>query len=990
MKYTALLLLMALVGCSTKYPGETSKYENFPMDGVEVRVADSPWIADGNGNHRAIVEIDKAASAVEVDLKWRRPDLRPETKKVVVRDQQGDEVENVIVKSLSSEEGKVIFQPTAGEGVYYIYYLPYKFRKGWDDARYGKPWNDYLPPVYAADNNWLETVNTISELPKGKVIAYESRTDFDYFTSMGVIATKAEEDSIKKVNSSNPIVFLEDRAYPIKLRKNLPYKWVQNASHDSFSGQASPNEYYVWQVGIWAAHAPVSQVKLVFSDLISGSAVINKDQITCFNQEGVNWDGKQMTFKVNVPVGEVQPLWCGVQIPENAKKGVYKGTITITAEGVAPQTVNIAIDVTGKPLADKGDGDLWRHARLRWLNSQIGVDSLPTKAYQPIKVIGDDIVVANKTVKLQKNGMVGTVTYNGNSLYDVPALVRIQTSTGNIDFVAEDLKITQPADGLVEWLASSSQSGINIICKAYVEYDGYMRYNISLSSEKPLVVKDIQLVNSYSKDASTYCMGIGYSGGLTPAKYSWDWKGPYDSYWMGSDKIGAHVEFRGGAYHGPLINDYKPAPPVVWSNHGKGRITIDKSSASTTKVIASTGEIALGETAINLEFDVLLTPVKPLDSKKHFSERYFHNAPNLFNDAMTEGANIANIHHARNLNPVINYPFIVQDSLIQFVKEVHAKEGKVKLYYTVRELTNYTTEIHALMSLGNEIFMEGPGYGTPWHTEHLIDGYKAAWYTELPGENADAALVLTSFSRWINYYLEGLRWMFENYKIDGIYMDDVSFDRNVMKRMRKIMDTYRPDALIDLHSNTWYSVGPMNQYTDFFPYIDRLWFGESFQYNKMDPNEWFVTFSGIPFGMMSEMLQDGGNQYLGMLYGTTNRHSYIDSYPAPVWEVWNKFGIEEAAMYGYWNASTPVKTNNEKVKATSYVREGKTLISLGNFSDTKERVKLYFDWKALGLDQSKVKIYTDNVKDFQVEAIYGIDTEYLINPKEGLLLIVEE
>jgi hypothetical protein len=39
--------------------------------------------------------------------------------------------------------------------------------------------------------------------------------------------------------------------------------------------------------------------------------------------------------------------------------------------------------------------------------------------------------------------------------------------------------------------------------------------------------------------------------------------------------------------------------------------------------------------------------------------------------------------------------------------------------------------------------------------------------------------------------------MLENYKIDRLYMDDVSFDRPVMKRMRKIMEHYRPGALIE-------------------------------------------------------------------------------------------------------------------------------------------------------------------------------------------------
>ena len=384
----------------------------------------------------------------------------------------------------------------------------------------------------------------------------------------------------------------------------------------------------------------------------------------------------------------------------------------------------------------------------------------------------------------------------------------------------------------------------------------------------------------------------------------------------------------------------------------------------------------------------MITPVKPVDSNKHFSERYFHSSPENFDKAAEEGANIANIHHARSLNPVINYPFIVQDSLIDFIQKEHEKGRKVKLYYTIRELTNYVHEIYALKSLNHEIFQEGPGYGLPWHCEHLIDDYRPAWYTELPNETSDAALVLSGFSRWINYYLEGLRWMYENYELDGIYMDDVSFDRNVMKRMKKISSQYRPDALVDLHSNTWYSVGPMNQYADFFPYVDRLWFGESFKYNEMTADEWFVTFSGIPFGQMSEMLQDGGNRYLGMVYGTTARHSYGQYSPAPIWDLWNHFGIESAEMIGYWDANCPISTSHPNVKATVYKKDNEVLVALGNFDDKDQSVQLIIDWNALAMNPSNTVINAPSVKDFQDASTINYQQNISIKAKEGRIFIL--
>lgn len=985
--------LLLLASCSSKgSPDGESQYEAFAPDGIPFVVSDTAWTADMQGNHRAVVSVSEKVPVVVAELPWRRPDMRPETKKIVVVDAAtGKNINNVYVQMLTSEKGVIAFEPATAPGDYYIYYLPYKYRKGWDDARYGKPWNDYLPPVYEANENWQKQATAdLASLPKATVKRFESRSRFDAFTPMGVIATAAEMEQLRRAHPENPVVFTEDRAFPIRLANQLPSRWIENGPSTSFAGSARPNEYYVWQIGLWTANGELKNVKLQFDDFVhsSGDTRISKEAVTCFNQEGINWDGKPITFDINIPKEKIQALWCGVQIPENVKKGVYTSTVKVMADGIAPRDVAVEITVEGDLLADKGDGDLWRHARLRWLNSRIGEDSLPTTLYQPMMIENNLITATGKEVKIAPNGLPESIGINGYSVFSSPVKFIVQTSKGAISYAAADLKMIKDADGLISWQAGSEQEGLHFTCKAYMEYDGYIRYNIGLSAKNNMEVKDVRLVASYTPYASEYFMGTGFKGGFRPAQHTWDWKGPWDSYWIGGVKAGLHVEFRGGTYHGPLINDYKPAPSPVWSNEGKGKVIVSGGKGQAAEVIASTGPCLIDGQGKDFEFALLITPVKPVDPAKHFSERYYHADPAGFDKAAEEGANIANIHHAQRLNPVINYPFIVRDSLIQYIEHQHEAGRKVKLYYTIRELTNYVYEIYALKSLNHEIFAAGVGYGLPWHCEHLIDDYKAAWYTEMPGETADAALVLSGFSRWINYYLEGLRWMFENYKIDGIYMDDVSFDRNVMKRMRKIMEQYRPGSLIDLHSNTGYSIGPANQYTDFFPYVDRLWFGESFQYNKMMPDEWLVTFAGVPFGQMSEMLQDGGNRFLGMVYGATARHSYGKFSPTPVWNLWKSFGIEQARMLGYWNEACPVKTSSDLVKATAYVKAGQVLIALGNFDTKDQQIRLTFDWKTLGMLPDKVKLVAPAVKDFQEETIFSPGDLISVKAKEGWLLIL--
>lgn len=999
-KYLLIIFLSILYACTANFPDGESQYMDFSPDDITFTIADSLWNVDSLGNHRAIIAVENnithstTINGVKVSLPWRRPDLRPETKKIVIIDTQtGEKIKNVSIIEISSEKGIVVFQPQSIPGIYEIYYLPAKYRDRSGDARYGKPWNDYLPPEYEeVDSYWeKEVINNLNYIPEVKPLRFEARTKFDFFTPMGLISTEKERQELKQKHTGDFILFPEDRSFPIRLR-TIPVRWTKEIISNSFEGYALPNEYYTWQIGVWAANKSLQNVRLEFTDFkhSSGDIILSKD-LTCFNMGGTNWDGQPVEFQVNVPHEKVQALWCGIQIPKNVRGGKYTGSVTVLAENSSPQKIDITIHIGREVLADKGDGDLWRHSRLRWLNSTIGMDELPVAPYDNMELKGTTITATGKKVSIDTNGLPKYIEINDREILNHPMSFIVETEQGDVVFSAKNIQIEKKADGLVQWTTSSKQNEFKFDCKAYMEYDGYIRYNILLSANKEIRVKDVKLVTSYTPVSSEYFMGVGFAGGKRPANYSWNWKGPWDSYWIGGDKSGLHMEFRGGAYHGPLLNDYKPEPPLVWENSNKGTVSVSGNRNQPANVIASTGDRVINEQPIDFEFALLITPLKPVNSAKHFSERYFHSNPDNFSKAGLEGANIANIHHAQSLNPYINYPYIVREPLIEYIKEQHAADRKVKLYYTIREQTSYTTEVHALKSLNHEIFVPGVGYGVPWLCEHLVDDYKPAWYTPLKDQQtSDAALVLNSFSRWINYYLEGLRWMFENYEIDGIYLDDVSFDREVMKRMRKIIAKYRPSALIDLHSNTWYSVGPANQYTDFFPYIDRLWFGESFKYNEMTPDEWFVTFSGIPFGMMSEMLQDGGNRFLGMVYGTTGRHSYSKFSPVPVWKLWESFGIEEAQMLGYWDENCPVETSVSNVKATAYIKPGKVLISIGNFADDNTEVKLLFDWEALKLNPNKCTLSAPEIENFQKATTFKLNEAIPVKSKEGWLLILSE
>ena len=312
-------------------------------------------------------------------------------------------------------------------------------------------------------------------------------------------------------------------------------------------------------------------------------------------------------------------------------------------------------------------------------------------------------------------------------------------------------------------------------------------------------------------------------------------------------------------------------------------------------------------------------------------------------------------------------------------------------------MTSAFPELWAIRSLGTEILHGGDGGGFPWCREHLVSGYTPQWYQHFDENDmpitADAALLTTEDnSRWYNYYIEGLRWMVKNLDIDGIYLDDVSFGRDILQRMRRAMDEVKPGCIIDLHSNTGFSKGPANQYMEFFPYVDKIWFGESFIYDKMTPANWLVESSGIPYGLMGDMLHQGGNKWLGMQYGMTVRHPWFTEGvicdPRPIWKIWDEFGIADSRMIGYWEKDVPVKATDDAVKVTVYEKDNRLLLSIGNYTDEVKRVRLVFDKKKLkGVNLSE-PLVAPEISTFQEHKTWTMGDEIEVAPRKGWLIYV--
>lgn len=493
----------------------------------------------------------------------------------------------------------------------------------------------------------------------------------------------------------------------------------------------------------------------------------------------------------------------------------------------------------------------------------------------------------------------------------------VQTVAGSLD-----------ADGTLLYDVTLSSEGGTVAVGSGGDDDGGIP-----DTAKTVDVSEVNLVVPLRPAAAPYSMGLGRQGDRIA---SWDWRwwvGTTDNggtgfqnnmVWVGDVHQGMRIKLLGdgadwlGALHTvksaadippwggvPLPPSPSPTPVggqdcgrncVVYS--GGMRVAVNAAGTNVTAFRGANATVSSSAAGMSFKFELLLTPSVRLNTTAHFGNqgRYWQFSCTSPADPNCQGATgmnaekflaagvrVVNVHQGVPvLNPYINYPFEpdATEPLSTLAKDMHAGGGRMKMYYTTRELSNHAAELWFLRALGDEIIDNGGSGGASWLQEHLNSNYSVCWST--PSANIakdgmlDAAICDAQshdlHQRWSNYYVAGLDWLVsEKPHMDGLYLDGIAYDRITLKRCRKVMDSAKDGCLIDIHSGNnlhpqYGMVSPALQYMMLFPYMDSSMFGEGYQagYDRPadtmqpidggGPDWWLIEVSSLAWGMMNDML----------------------------------------------------------------------------------------------------------------------------------------
>lgn len=467
-----------------------------PAQTVPYTVTVSRW-PTGLGNHRCRVQVPQKADAVWVHIPWRRHDPAPEKKNVLVINATGKTVFNRLVVELNREFGDLVFQAET-PGDYFVYYMPFSEKSvNWQYS------TDYASPQSTAEAAWIQRNGLLSAslperrwrtLPQAKVVEFQTWHEFHRFDPMEVIATAQETKAlVARYADRSYLLFPEDRKYPIRMTDDLPLRWIERGSRPVFHAEAMRGEFYAFQMGVYAARKPAEDLTVQISDLQSRRGeVIPATAFHAFNFGGTDWLGRPVKKAVAVPQGKVQALWFGVQVPKETVPGTYQGTLTFRARSAETSSVKLSFTVLPQILGDEGVGELWRHARLKWLDSTIGFDDEVSPPYTPIEVHGTSVTCLGREVTFDPSGLPQSICSNQREVLSKPISLVAEISTGPLAWTGGQATITRAEPGTAIVESRSTGKPFHMTCQAKMEADGYINYRLRLTAEQAVEVRDIR------------------------------------------------------------------------------------------------------------------------------------------------------------------------------------------------------------------------------------------------------------------------------------------------------------------------------------------------------------------------------------------------------------------------------------------------------------------------------------------------------------------
>ena len=522
------------------------------------------------GNHRFNITLPAtavAAGSASSTAQWRRSDSSPLEKAVFITTSGHTPLNCSFVGTPTADAATFAFAPAAGETEYFIYYMALTTC---EYAGGGCVYGAQSSYVAAGANGSCTAATSSDVVPSAAPLpaVYDTRAEFESFEAMEMPMTAAEHSSFIAARGGQGIIAVaEARENPVKMKRQLPMRWVGSPTQPQLEATVQPGEHFTFQVALLshvdaevvntscAYCAPINKcdqapynasdctptnvTAVTFDDLLGpAGARIPAAALRCMNTEGVDFWGRDFTTTTQVPRGEVKALWFAAVIPADAVAGRYSGVTNIhLGDDGLSITVQLALTVGGAVLPHGGDDDIERGTRLHWFDSKLGLEgelgeTVPAP-FVPVAVStattaadGMDVAMLGKEFHIGAAGLPAAISVDAWSGH--PELSKVRQALGSVD--ALEFAVKQPGLAMgapqftVGKVSNMSVAWTSVVVDAHgaasvavagsLDATGYAQINVTVQAHRALSDGGVELKLTTNPDTAVFAMGLGKAGGL--------------------------------------------------------------------------------------------------------------------------------------------------------------------------------------------------------------------------------------------------------------------------------------------------------------------------------------------------------------------------------------------------------------------------------------------------------------------------------------------
>ncbi len=656
--------------------------------------------------------------------------------------------------------------------------------------------------------------------------------------------------------------------------------------------------------------------------------------------------------------------------------GLSRGTYLLT---VMPH------DATGKVISPAeevpGRKEVVIPEPPAWFGSQAGISDTVLPPYTPVQVSrtpqSASLSVWGRTYRFSDVPLLDQVDSRDSPLLRGPVRLRAVVDGKELSWRGTAPRLDQQSPTHVTVTQHASDGPLTLQSQVRLEYDGFLRTDITLAGASPVQVQSLALEIPIQREHARYLYtwptsfgGGGYSGELSrPMQFSF-----HPIVWIGDEACG--LSWMCESENGWAPDDRAQVIQVV---PGNGEVTLRIRLIGKPTVLSP-------DQPLKYVFAFQATPLKPMgddgwtlrfgscpwygDDYDLLTDRQFLGQPGLIKLKELGVRTLI----AWNWTPALAYPWPLQRAaeFKALVEACHAQGIRVIPY------------------LGYQISEKAPEF--PYVREEVVTSPASTNSDKYPGKPSQMVSAVCLRSVWQDALVDHVSRMMEEFDIDGVYMDSGNLPfpcmnelhgcearlldgtrvpvypvfavRDTFRRVYTVVKDRKADGIVDNHVFDCMNSGALAFATSY-------WNGEqlSSAENPTDalPLDRFRTeFTGSNWGVPCDLLSYKLGSYRKSLAVSLPHDILVrfrqDEIPVDageneamlgqtIWKLADDFGRSQAQFTPYYSPLRPLQGLPADWIASMYRHPSHgALVIVSNLGREQRHAALTPDWKTLGIE----------------------------------------